>query len=110
MRPLLAHKAVGKITVDFSVTNVGTAAWVQISAAFPAPCVALEIFNATGTTFKVSNGAPGAEDAGELPFYILPGGDAPALIPMEISKNKPISLKAVDIAVNSSRLTMNLYG
>lgn len=108
---LLARRPVGKLQVDISAgaTPVTTAAWVQLFAATPAPCSAVEIFNGTGSIIRLSTGTPGNEDAGELPYYVLPNGSN-ILLPWEIARNLPISAKAVDADTTSGRLILNLFG
>ena len=110
MRPLLAHKAVVKLSLDLALNPVSTSAWVQITSALAYACVALEIFNPSPATMKISIGAAGQEDNNELPFYILPGGNAPSLIPIEISKGRRLSVKSIDNTANALALNMNFYG
>ena len=106
---LLARKPTGKVRLDTSSTNITTSAWTTITSAVPAGTTALEIFNSSSSTIKLSTGTAGNEDASELLFYILPGG-TDSLIPVELSKNARLAGKAVDTNATVGQLLINFYG
>lgn len=108
---LLARRPVGKLQIDLSSggTPISTGAWVQLFAATPVPCCAVELFNGTGSILKLSTGTAGNEAASELPYFVLPNGSN-ILLPWEIAKGLPISAIAVDNATTVGRLILNLFG
>lgn len=111
MSRMLARKPVAKYRLDYSLSNLpDTATWVAVIAATTQPCSAMEIFNASAATLKISTGAAGLENAGELPYYVLPGGSS-ILLPIEVAKGGRISVKAVDqTPVSVGTLVLNLFG
>lgn len=112
MRGLLAYKPVVTVRNDNATNPITDAAWAQIVAALGKPASAVEIYNPSGVTMRISTGAAGLEDASELPYSILPGGSS-ILMPMDgIRNGARISLKAVDAGanVNTNILVLNFLG
>jgi hypothetical protein len=109
MRYLIAQKPVHKVRLDYGSTNVGIGAWVAVVASMPVPACGVELFNASGSTLKISTGAIGLEDASELPYYVLPGGSS-ILLPLEFSSGQRLSVRAVDVVANVGSLVMNFFG
>jgi hypothetical protein len=108
MRNMLARKPVAKFRHSYVATNVTTGAWVQIIASNAQPCSAVEIFDSSGRTMKISLGAAADENAHEVPYYIIPGGSS-ILLPIEIAKGKRISAKAVDADATVGALVFNFF-
>lgn len=104
-------KPVGTITVDASVDNLSTSAWEQIISSVVKAASFVEIFNSTGATLKISQGASGEEDNSLklLPYTILQGGTS-AMLPMAIQAGKPVSVKSLDNASTAGILVLNLFG
>lgn len=110
MRGLLAYKPVVTVRNDMATTPIVQAAWTEIVAALGAPASAVEIYNPSGATMRISTGAAGQEDANELPYSILPGGSS-ILMPMDGIKNGArISLRSVDADVNTNIFVLNFLG
>lgn len=112
MRGLLAYKPVVTVRNNNATNPVSDAAWVQIVAALGKPANAVEIYNPSGATIRISTGAAGLEDASELPYSILPGGSS-ILMPMDgIKKGSRISLRVVDVGVtiNTNIFVLNFLG
>lgn len=100
-------KPVGKFYRDCSgATVITTSAWVVLDSSVDASCSALEIFNGTGCMLKLSTGGASAEDASELPYYIIPGGSS-SIIPLELTKGARLSAKAVDTDTVAGLLIIN---
>jgi hypothetical protein len=107
---LLARNPVATVQYNFASGAIGTGAWVQIVASLPKACSAIEIFNPSGSTLKLSTGAATKEGANVVPYTILPGGSA-ILLAIEIAQKTPLSLEAVDQSTGTTGiLTMNFFG
>ena len=106
---LIAKNPVATVTLALSGTNITTAAWVQLLAALPKSCNAIEINNPTSSTFQISTGAAGHEtDAGKvIPYTMAPGAST---IVAELSQKTRISAKAVDATMSAGQLTLNFFG
>jgi hypothetical protein len=108
MSRMLARKPIYKFRHSISTTNITLAAWVQVLASMPVAVGAMEIFNSSGQILKLSLGAAGVEDASEINYYVLPNG-SPILIPIEVSKGKRLSAKAVDGNAAVGDLIFNFF-
>lgn len=106
---LLAQTPMSTVRVDMAVTPITTAAWTELVSALDKACTAVEIFNPSGSTMKISNGAAAAEDASELPYTILPGGSA-LLLAIPLSKGMRLSAKALDNDATTNLFIMNFFG
>lgn len=101
------YKPVAKAILDFAVTNVTTAAYVEMVASTNKPCSALEIFNGGGSILKIALGAAASEV--DMNYYILPGGSQ-IILPIEIPHSTRISLKAVDTNSMAGSIVLNFLG
>ena len=108
MSRMLARKPVYKFRQSLAAANIGTATWVQLIAVMPVPASAVEIFNGSNSTIKLSAGAAGAEDAAEISYYVLPGGSA-ILLPIEFAKGSRIAAKSADTNANIGSLILNFF-
>ena len=108
VRSLLAALPKGKVRVDLSSTNLDTSNWVEISSSWPSACTAVSIAYTGEGILMLAKGASAAE--AELPLYIAPGMLMDMLIPLELAKSLRITAKALDQAVTSGELVINLYG
>jgi len=106
---ILSRVSAGKVINNYATTPVTTGAWVQITASVPSSCSAVGIFDSSGRILKLSTGAPGFEDANELPFYIPPGG-LDGTISIEMAKGKPLSAKAIDANATIGYMLLNFFG
>lgn len=73
-RTLNARRPVFTLVWNVATQGQFSAAWRQILASVLYGVSAIEIFNGTGSVLSISNGSPGNEVAGILPYTILPGG------------------------------------
>lgn len=106
----MTRKPVANLKLDASVgTPIATGAWSQVIALTTQPSSQVEIRNTTGSVMELSLQAAGFEDTlAKVPYYILPDG-SPILIPLEIAKNKRVSVKAVDVAATEGSLIFNFF-
>lgn len=109
MRNLLATKPYHKLRCDIVANPITTAAWLALSTAVPKGCTAIQVYYTGEALLKLSIGDMGAEDAGELPLYIVPGGEG-EMVPVEIPAGKRLSVKAVDQNTSSGELVFNFFG
>ncbi len=109
MSRLLSGPPVKKILVDLAATNVTTSAWLEIVSAMDAPVSAISIFNGSGSVLKISLGAAGDEANQEIKYYIVPGSND-FLLPIQIAKNKRISLKSADVTADVGSFVINCFG
>ena len=109
MSRMLAETAVAKLRHSFVATNITTAAWVEVIAALAQPCSAVEIYNSSGSIIKLALAAAAAEDANEVPYYVLPNGSS-ILLPMSWSKGARLAARAVDASATSGDLIFNFFG
>ena len=107
-RSILATRSVGKVRLDIVANPITTAAWVVLSAAWPAPCSAVTISYSGDAILLIAKGAVASEV--ELPLYIVPGENMEEMIPLEIAKNLNISVKALDQNIAAGELIINLFG
>lgn len=108
---ILAKQAQYTAFLNMTVIPVTTAAWVQIVASLPYACTAMEIFNPSAATMKISKGAAGQETTGNnlIPYSILPGGSS-ILLPINLPSLSRISLEAVDQTASSGYFILNFFG
>jgi hypothetical protein len=110
MKSNISEQAVGTITLN--AANAGISAdgtWLQITDSVPKAATLVEIFNSTGSSIAISQGAVGSENANVLPYTILPGGSS-FLVPLNIQSGKPFSVAAIDQASSTGVLILNLLG
>lgn len=106
-----ATKPIGTYTLDGTGGAITTSAWTQVTASVVNAGSALEVFNATGATLIVSQGASGHEtEAGNLLPYTIPQGGSSILLPLELKSGKPIRVKSLDNASGAGLLILNLFG
>lgn len=104
----LARKPVEKFALNTGVTNVTTAAWVEVISATTKPLSFMDVFNQTTKILRIAIGGSGSEV--ELPVYIYPGISS-QVIPFDsmIPKGSRISVRALDATANSGYLLLNAY-
>lgn len=93
--------------IDFSSTNVGNAAYVQLIADVGGTAIKkMQIFMSSGEPLYIAVGAAASEvNQG----YIIPGGNG--FVDLEIAANSRVSVKAVNaVTVNSGDLLVNFLG
>lgn len=108
----LASSAQAKVVVqsirnDYSSTNVTTSAYVQLDSSLNQDTRSLEIFDSSGRTLVLARGASGSEV--DLPFYIVPGGNANIVDVGLLPRGTRLSIKAVDASATTGVLILNLY-
>lgn len=108
VRDLLASLPVGKVRVDLTSSTIATSAYTEISSAWPSSCSAIGVAYTGRGILIIAKGAAASEV--DLPLYIVPGMMMEKLIPLNLAKNLRISVKALDQAVTSGELVINLYG
>lgn len=107
-RDLLAARPTGKLRVDLSSSTIATGAYTELSSSWPAACTAISVAYTGEGILILAKGGAGSEVA--LPIYLSPGMNHEELIPLELAKSLRISAKALDQAVASGELVINLYG
>lgn len=100
------RKPVQTVTLDTSSGNITTSAYRQILAVLTFACSGVEIFNPSGSSIKMAQGAAASEV--DLPFTIIPGG-TPGIVPLEMKAGARISLKAIDTNMTSGLFVINFY-
>lgn len=96
----------GRIRLVYSSTNVTTGAWVQLLASVGTVSVKeIEIFDSSGETLELGVGDAASEVSKS---YVFPGGNG--RIPMQISANARLAIRAVSATANSGEIAINLYG
>jgi hypothetical protein len=112
MRPLLSTNPVATFVLDPSgAVAISKTVWALVSASVLKAGTAVEIFNSTGSTLQISQGAVGAETAtGAVLPYTIPLGGSAFILPMEIKSGKPISVLGLDNASTTGLLVINLFG
>lgn len=88
----------------YGTTPVTTAAYVQILASTPSVINAIEVFDSSGQTLVLAEGAPGSEVD---QVFIFPGGNG--RIPFAIASGVRLSVKAVTATASAGELDVNLY-
>lgn len=106
---LLAKNPVHKHVHNYATTNVTTAAWAEIIASLPVAASAVEIYSGNTSVVKLSVGAAADEDANEINYYVIPGGSS-ILLPLEFTRGKRISAKAVNVNATTGVLVFNFFG
>lgn len=108
---LLIKKPVATLTYNAETTPLVVDTWVEVSASVPRAADSVEIFNSTGATLAVSQGAAGSEEDDDklMPYTILQGGSSERL-PMAFQAGKPLRVKAIDNAADQGVLVLNLFG
>lgn len=107
-RNLLATLPVGKVRVDLTSSTIATSAYTTMSSSLPSSCSAISVAYSGEGILILAKGAAASEV--DLPLYITPGMNHDTLIPLELAKAVRISAKALDQAVATGELVINLYG
>lgn len=101
-----AKVAVQVIRNDYTGTNVTTSAYVTLDSALNQDTRSIEIFDSSGRTLVLAKGAAGSEI--DLPFYIVPGGNANVVDVGLIPLGTRLSIKAIDATASTGVLILNL--
>ena len=96
--------AVNLARIDYSSTNVTTAAYTQLLASTSAEVNEVEIFDSSGQTLFFSTGSAGSESD---KIYIIPGGNG--RIPLAIAAGTRVAIKAVSATANAGEISVNFY-
>jgi hypothetical protein len=96
--------AVNLARIDYSSTNVTTAAYTQLLASTSAVVSEVEIFDSSGQTLFFSTGSAGSESD---KIYIIPGGNG--RIPLSIAAGTRVAIKAVSATANAGEISVNFY-
>lgn len=99
-----ALSAVGFATLDFSITSVTSAAYVELIASSAATKKA-QIFMTQGNILLMAFG-PAASEVDQL--YVISGGNG--LIDLSIPAATRVSLKALSTTANTGAIYVNLFG
>lgn len=110
MSSRILFKPVANISINLATVNTGagvtTAAYTQVTASLPHASSAMEVYNGSDSTLILATGAAGLEVA--LPYYVLPGKSV--VLPIEISRNQRVAVKALDKTANAELLVFNFFG
>lgn len=90
--------------IDYSGTNVTTAAYVQLLASTSNTIGAIEIFDSSGQTLLLAVGAAASEVD---QIYVIPGGNG--RIPITIANGARVSLKAVTGTASTGYIDATFY-
>ena len=98
----------GSARLDYSVTNVTTGAWVQLTASVGAAAVfGITLFDGGGYAMELGIGAAAAETRALL----IPPGGFNGVIPLRIAAGTRLSIRAVGTAtVSAGEIDINLMG
>ncbi len=107
-RDLLASLPSGKVRADLTSATIATNAYTTISDPLPSSCSAIGVSYTGKGILILAKGAAGSES--DLPLYLTPGMNHEMLIPLNLAKGLRLSAKALDQAVSSGELVINLYG
>jgi len=105
---ILAGVATGDtVKIDYSVTNVTDAAFVEIIASTSTKAKRLEIFHSSGEPMFLGIGAAASEVTKAIVF---PGGQS--RLYLDIPKGSRLAVKAANAAttINTGELFVNFYG
>lgn len=100
----LGYAASNHTRLDYSITNVTTAAYTQLIASTSSDTSEIEIFDSSGYTNLLAVGASGTEVD---QIYILPGGNG--RIKLRIPASSRVSVKSVVQTLTIGELTINFY-
>lgn len=98
------YTAVNHARIDYSVSNVTTAAYTTVIAS-TGSAQEVEIFDSNGFTMLLAFGAAASEVD---QIYVVPGGNG--RIKLKVPASTRISIKAVVQTANVGEFTINLYG
>ncbi len=96
---------IDKARLDFSTSNVTTAAYVTLDASLAANCKEIEVYNSSIEPLLLATGAAASEVD---QMYIMPGGNG--RVPFVAASAVRTSLKAVSATANSGQILINFYG
>jgi hypothetical protein len=97
-------KANAPVRLDYTGTNVTTAAYVQLVASTTSTANQLEIFDSSGEALILAVGAAASEVD---QFYILPGGNGK--VELSIPAASRVSIKALTATASSGYIIVNFY-
>lgn len=100
----MAGKLVYSKTLDYGVTPVTTAAWVQIEPNLPNNVRFVEIFDSSGSVMLLSYGPAASET---LALQVQPGGNK--IEPCLLNKGMALSLKALDADATTGQFVLNAF-
>lgn len=95
---------VGQLFNDYTVTQVTTASYVQLTASTASVTNTVEVFDSSGQALILAVGAASSEVD---QFYIFPGGNGK--IDLAIPATSRISIKAKTATANVGFIAINLY-
>jgi len=98
----------GSARLDYSITNVTTGAWVQLTASVGASAVfGITLFDGGGYAMELGIGAA----ASETRALLIPPGGFNGVIPLRIAAGTRLSIRAVGTAtVSAGEIDINLMG
>lgn len=98
----------GSARLDYSLTNVTTGAWVQLTASVGAAAVfGITLFDGGGYAMELGIGGSGSEARALL----IPPGGFNGVIPLRIAAGTRLSIRAVGTAtVSAGEIDINLMG
>ena len=102
----VAKTALAKATIDYSSTNVTSAAYVELIASVGSTSVTeVEIFDSSGQALVLATGAASSEVE---KVYITPGGNG--RIPLSIASGTRVAIKALSDSATAGLILVNFYG
>lgn len=98
----------GSARLDYSLTNVTTGAWVQLTASVGAAAVfGITLFDGGGYAMELGIGGAGSETR----VLLIPPGGFNGVIPLRIAAGTRLSIRAVGTAtVSAGEIDINLMG
>lgn len=100
-------RATQVIRKDYTAGSVSTSAYTELDSSIDQDISELEIFDSSGSVLKLAVGASGSES--DLPFYIVPGGNANRVGVAGVTRGVRLSIKAVDTAASTGQLVINCF-
>lgn len=100
----IASKPAQVIRLDYSGTNVTSAAYVQLTGTVNNEMVMAEIVDTGGNDMKLAIGPAG----GEVDIYAIPGNQSKH-VPMNIGKQTRLAVKAYGTSNTTGSLIINLF-
>lgn len=93
--------------LDYSISNVSNAAWVQVIASTAADAKKITLFDAGGFAMELGVGAP----ASEVRKILIPPGGLNGMIEVQIPAGSRVSVRGITAqVVNAGELDINLMG
>lgn len=98
------RRLVSNVRNAYASTNVTTSAWVELVHSMPLNTGMIEIFDSSGQTLKIGFGASGSE---VVQFLVYPGGNG--MIPVRVTQDTRVSIKAVSGTASTGEIDVNFY-